>query len=523
MPGYYRAIFTISKPNAPSSQVLADAWQCVQDWPVAEYGNPVRQFVRSSVSDDMKLCNRVHRYMDSSSCDWRLSVRLATDGNAVEADIELRATDSDDADISLNLTAQPPSVIQTLIDQFDCGVGADSLNINAKRVNPDEADSFVKNELLNEDRLLPLLVVTDPRNGNSVIDADEMQQELAGLARVFAYDHSAAWNVMRDLPQSLWCYDGTVRLFAPGCSEDDLAQQHPFWTPWRLGGFIRDNRLWQMLRDECLLRISRPRQGRLFSRVENAINAEEMKIMEDMVSRLEKTNPDAKDFLELLEFLDELSAPDYAGNYDISRKIALVKRAIGRVEYRNNRVEQENNDLRAENINLRAKLSKQADEPTPPGNGDTSTDEQRFSSIHACAEHAAQNLPYLRFLPNALVTAQSPYTRQYDKYANRIYTTFEVLNECGRQRTQPGGLGKNVELWLKENREEYSDESEPTIRKYRSERIFSDPVKGEDIPMPHHIKLLGNDIRIHLIWGSDENKWIIGYIGRHLRTAESPN
>lgn len=523
MPGYYRAIFTISKPDTPSSQVLADAWQCVQDWPAAEYGNPVRQFVRSSVSDDMKLCNRVHRYTDSSSCDWRLSVRLATDGNAVEADIELRATDSDDPDLSLNLMAQPPSVIQTLIEQFDCSVGADSLNINATRINPDEADSFVKNELLNEDRLLPLLVVTDPRNGNSVIDADEMQQELAGLARVFAYDHSAAWNVMRDLPQSLWCYDGAVRLFAPGCSEDDLAQQHPFWTPWRLGGFIRDNRLWQMLRDECLLRTPHQRQSRLLSRVENAINADDMKIMEDMVSRLEKTNPDAKDFLELLKFVDELSAPDYAGNYDISHKIDLVMSSITRVEYRNNKLKLENNDLREENVKLRAKLYRQADKSAPPNDVDIAT-EQAFSTILGCVEHAAQNLTHLRFLiPSARETAQSNYTRQYNARATHVYETFEVLNECGRQRTQPGGLGKNVQLWLKENRVEYSDESESTMREYSKERTFFDSIKGEHIPMPHHIKMLHNDIRIHLRWDADEKKFLIGYIGDHLPTAQDPH
>lgn len=520
MPAHYRATFTLAKPDAPPSQTLADAWQCAQDWASDEYGTPAdTRFTRSSASGDMTLCALTHQYADAASRAWRLSVRLAADANAVAADIDLRAADAPDADPAPDPAAPPPSLVRALLERFDCRAGADPLSVNATRINAHDADSFVKNELLSENRLLPLLAVTDPRDGISVIDADKMQQELAGLARVFAYSHSAAWNVARDLPQSLWCYDGAVRLFAPGCSEDDLAQQHPFWLPRHLEGVMRDNRLWQMLRDECLLRISHQRQANLISRVENAITAEETKTLQDRMAILEQTNPTAKAFLDFLDLLDD---SDIGGD---QVRIGLYRAAIGYGRILNNKANRlalENDQLRAENSQLRAKSSAVAGEPSPLGNGDTPT-EQRFSSIHACAKHAAQNLPYLRFLPNALETARSRYTREYDEYANRIYKAFEVLNECGRQRTQPGGLGKNVELWLKENRVEYSDESDPTKREYRNERIFPDPDKGEDIFMPHHIKLIGNKLRIHLIWDGDENKWLIGYIGRHLRTAQSPN
>ncbi len=510
MPGYYRAILTLSKDGAPSSQVMTDAWQCVQDWATDTYGNHDTPVDRPSPSSEMRLCNLVHRYTDASSCNWRVSVRLATDGNAVETDIELRATDSDDADQSLNPMARPPSVIRTLIERFDCKVGPHRLALNATRINAEDADSFVKNEIFNQGRLLPLLVVTDHQDGRSVknMDADEMQQELAGLARVFAYDHATAWNVLRDLPQSLWCYDGAVRLFAPGCSADDLAQQHPFWPPWHLERVIQNNRLWQMLRDECLLRITHQRSGRLFSRVENALNAEDMKNLQDSMSNLQNNPIIAGQVLNLLDKSAIGEGYVRLGLYKIAISVGrAMKNRADKFELLLNQLGAAPSDSEAD--------PEPAPEPTPP--------RLSFSTIHACAKHADATLPYLRFLPNALDTAQSRYTQQYDKHANRIYTTFEVLNECGRQRTQPGGLGKNVELWLKENRVEYSDESESTMREYHQERTFFDPDKDDYIPMPHHIKLLGNDIRIHLTWDGEENKWLIGYIGRHLRTSESPN
>ena len=522
MGDYYRAIFTLNKPGASSAQAQADAWQCVQDWAAAEYGTTDRRYARSSTNGDLNLCNLVHWYTDALDCIWRMSVRLATDGNAVEADIELRATDTDPNMLSIELIAQPPSVVRTLFERFECNVGADSLATNATRIGPEDADSFVQNELFNQDRLLPLLVITDPRDGSPVLDADKAQQELAGIAKVFAYSHNTAWNVARELPQSLWCYDGAARLFAPGCSEDDLPQQHPYWLSWHLYRMMQHNRLWQMLRDESLLRMSNQRQGRLFSRVENAINEEETKTLQDRMTKLEEANPTAKDFHELLELLEAFYDSADVENYKTSEMRDLVIGAVKRVNYRANRLELDNNHLRAENSELRAQVFPSAAKSAPPREEDTST-KPRFFTIQACAEHAAQNLPHLRFLPNAHKTAGSGYTRQHDDNANRIYTTFGVLNECGRQRTQPGGLGKNVELWLKENREEYSDESEPTKRAYRNERTFFDPDKDDYIFMPHHIKLIGNKIRIHLTWDIDENKWLIGYIGRHLRTSESPN
>ena len=513
MPAHYRTILTLSKPDAPPSQTLADAWQCAQDWAAAEHETPATCFTRSSAGGDLKLCSLTHRYADAASRDWRLSVRLATDGSAVTADIDLRAADAPDADPPLDPPAPPPSLVPALLDHFDCKVGPDRLALAPTRITPDQADSFVQNELFNQNRQLPLLVLADFRNGTPVLDANQAQQELAGLAKVIAYDHNTAWNIMRDLQHELWCYDGAIRLFAPGCSADALEQQHPYWLLRHLDGVIRANRLWQMLRDECLLRTPHQRQSRLLSRVENAINEEESIILAELTDRVLSLQHSQEDIDELIEFLENSYS---AGDGDYVRS-GLYTAAITGARIMNNRAKRLANDLR---IGQSGEESSDSDavpdsEPLPP--------RLSFSSIHACAEHADATLPYLRFLTNALETASSRYTQQYDKHANRIYTTFEVLNECGRQRTQPGGLGKNVELWLKENSEEYSDESEPTKREYYQERTFFDPDKDDYTFMPHHIKLIGNKIRIHLIWDTDENKWLIGYIDRHLRTSESPN
>ena len=68
-------------------------------------------------------------------------------------------------------------------------------------------------------------------------------------------------------------------------------------------------------------------------------------------------------------------------------------------------------------------------------------------------------------------------------------------------------------------------ESETTMGKFGDDRQFFDPEQRCRVEMQEHIKLGGgvgenNQLRIHIIWQEDESKWLIGYIGRHLRTAK---
>lgn len=64
---------------------------------------------------------------------------------------------------------------------------------------------------------------------------------------------------------------------------------------------------------------------------------------------------------------------------------------------------------------------------------------------------------------------------------------------------------------------EESGESEPTLNKYRQERIFVCP-DGKERLFERHIKLRLCNWRIHFI-AEKPGKLIIGYIGRHLPTV----
>ena len=531
MSGYYRTIFAIGKGDAPSSQIIGDAWRCVRNWVAEEYGDPYRSSEQRGAWEgvngelrlydralnDMRLCNLVwtRADADASGSRWRLSLRLATDGDGVEADIEVRGMEGDGGEPLSELTARPPSVLGQLVERFECSIGDDLLQTAAKRIGVDESDAFVRDEILSESRRMPLLVVTDFRQGGNAVDANELQRELVGLARVFAYNHNTAWNIARDLSQSLWCYDGAVRLYAPGCSEDGISQQHPYWLPHDVNRLKWDNRLWQMLRDECVNRMPRQGQGRLYSRVREQIRTQEL---QDMEARSEQD--EESQVLDLI-----LSTSDLLDGEDkIEKRIydMLMKRVHG-LRYRKERLiaekqelEYEKKELERENAQLKREIRKYE-------SGGVAPQMARFSSVLEVVECAAGELTHLRFVPNAFETAESAYTKDFDTRADAIFRALTVLNECAKQRVRPESLqGKNEQQWLAENGVTYSDESEGVERQFWRDRLFYDPDISDDRLMTHHIKMFGDDIRIHLCWSRDEGRFLVGYIGEHLRTVRDP-
>ena len=156
-----------------------------------------------------------------------LSVRLATEGGDLEADIEVLGVEGASSPL---LRADPPTVVHKMLSELRCSINGRRLSTPAQRVPvKDSADPMA--EMLDPDRRLPAIVVSDDGDRGSAMDPDELQRRLQGMATVHAYDHDVAWLLSKDLPRSLRCYDGAIRLYSPGCTDTDVPQQHPCWVP----------------------------------------------------------------------------------------------------------------------------------------------------------------------------------------------------------------------------------------------------------------------------------------------------
>ncbi len=536
MAEYYRTIFTIKGKGCSGLDLLADVFLCVRQWAAQESGDPnpidkekgewpvkngnLRLYNRKL--NDAGLSGLVWERQDVAVTDspWRLSLRLATDGDDVEADIEIQGVESRGEPVRSEYQARPPSFLKTVFERFECRVADRRLKTTAARVPLSEADAFIDNELLRTDRRMPLVVVSGRDANTYSEEANKLQEQLIGLARVFNYDHDTAWNIAKNLPRSLRCYDGAVRLYSPGCSKDDISQQHPYWMredAEKLGG-----QFWKILRNECVNRVSSHGRRRLFAQVRSQIQREETSRLEAKSEQLEQGAPESENdtWDELLDLLSEpLDEADGVskGKYNLLLKNARALRNRGdKLKLENEQLRQELEKLQPSVIQLNSPAS---EEQTSDENKELSP---TFQSVREASEHAAENFDGLRFLPNAFETAKSSYTRTHDGQADKIYEALSVLNECAQRRSK-GGLGMNLVKWFKNRKVDLSEESKSTRREFADNRRFEDDETGEHILMTQHIKVLHNDIRIHVKWDKLNSKYLIGYIGEHLPTSTDPH
>ena len=277
------------------------------------------------------------------------------------------------------------------------------------------------------------------------------------------------------MPRSLRCYDGAIRLYAPGCSANDVPQQHPYWLPddaAKLG----PHRFARLLQDQCINR--------------------------------QPHHPRRRMFTETRDYIERRYVEDQSESCNNPNRTAPILGKNG-------------------SLPLRRYWMRQTTRPTPTGQPAPAAAGNAPPASVPEAVNQAQTLPGLRFLPNAIETANSPYTLQFDHRANTFYRSFQALSQCAAARAQ-GPLGMPAADWIKRQGIEYApNESDETMHRNRGrlagERAFYDPKTSRAVPMPAHLKLFGPQIRIHLSWSDPESAWLIGYIGEHLPTASDPH
>lgn len=459
-----------------------------------------------------------HPDRDTDGVRWRSDFRLATEGDRVDAEIDVslrRVGGAPDSSNSLG-NASYPNALATLFRKFVCKSAGEALTIRAKRIAASEAAAFVDDAIFSSERLMPLVVVSE-RWGRVLVDPDYLQWRLLGLATVATYDDAAAQAARERLGNSpIGCWGGYIRAYRPGCLPDDDLPGTPwrnrYWTWQEMLNIMRQNPedLLRDIGDECLgLALPRPRP----------------RMYEDVSSRIRRVR-----YERLLERAESASA-------DVAENKALWELADGATrengELRKNRDEllDQIDDLNSQLLDKEAVVKElnealvaiqrtNADEPDAEL-GDLDEQPSEFVSVGNVVEYAKGTMDRLRFFSDA-AEDDSYFPRPGD-----VYDALRALDKCAEERIL-GSLGMDVGDWLKGKGIDYAPhESDTAMGKYGDERTFQDDLRKTRVKMPAHIKLGGgvrgqNVLRIHLIWGEDagcaEQKWLIGYIGTHLST-----
>lgn len=580
MSEYYRTIFTIDGEERRGLDLLGDVEGVLREWIVERFDKPVDGYGEwQNESETLRIDGGAlgdTGFFGLSSTltnGWKLDFGLATKGGSVEADVQVQEIADVTASSNGNLRAGPPRMLSAVLEEFRCDYEGERLTPEPTHINLQDADSFVRDDIFNPDRKLPLIVVTETHQGKTLLDPVHLQSRLMGLAKVVTYNDDTTRKVNSHLGK-LECYLGAVRIYLPDCSLESSPWEHKLWLPKDVG-----NDIWTEIRNICMQHSRFLFRYRMYREVSanvrqrenerNKIDADNYKreaqayrerlqhrqadkdtyeelldasanetstykqlleVSENENSRLNK-ELEEKDFaiLELEEQLKQLQDDDATAEDDgegesfvsRGRYEKVLNQAKGH-KYRADKAEDENRILQEQLQNLQDAGQRPASDKSRLEVRARS--KQTLSSVAEAVQNAEEKMKGLRFLPNAVVTAKSNYTKNHDDKALAFYRTFGVLNECASLRAK-GPLDQTTTKWLASRNVKFSDESEDTKRRPHctKARTFDDPESGLSILMTHHVKLLNNDIRIHLWWEDTENKWLIGHIGEHLPTSSDPH
>ena len=515
MSEYYRAVFSATKSGLSGVPLLDSVRDALREWIEDDFGPraPSPNSPNAWTGAAGELSVNEHRLEDENLAAfrmkwerpdpddeagrWRLSARLATEGDDVEVDIEVQGSEIRRLGLRGEYAAKLPSVPARLLAEFDCALDGRRLFTKAERMAGEGwAASFIRDRLFAPERRIPLVVASENGDGRGV-DADTLQENLLGLATVVSYDHRAAWDISRDIPRALRCYDGAVRLYSPGCAETDVAQQNPYWVLYDALRLQDAGILWLILRDECVNRVPRQTLRRLYTRTRRRIEARQFEADFQALAELESlpNHPDAE-FYEAYRSLDYPDEPPRGDVATYMRMAIIFRRKNENLEAKNKRLEEQVEALSG------ADDSKPVEASAP-------AETRQFKTVKDAVAEANKSLDGLRFFPTAFESAE----RSQFRRPAEVYRTFEVLSECAKARGK-GTLGISVTQWLADRSVEYAaGESQPTEDKYGDDRTFC------DVYMPAHVKIGGSELRIHLSWDESESEWLIGYVGPHLPTS----
>ena len=549
MAEHYRAHFTIEGPGARGLPLLEEASGVVRGWAWEQFGQPgVDAPIGQWESDNGNLRIEGDQLEEAGffalswerPTGWLLEFRLATQGEAVEAEAEIQGP----SNVGDDLHAGPPSsLFDALLKRFDCRADGRPLSTEAARLKPEDAPSFVRDTVFGRNRRMPLVVVTADRFGRSVMSADYLQARLLGLARVVIYDDETAQAVNKDLEtpvlseaghplirvnnrvheqmgegsrQAGWrdyykwldaqlgCFAGAVRVYAPGCSKGDPSWKHQYWPMERVRNAGGD--FWVELRDACMSR------SVLWTgpRVYDTVGQEIRRLEHETLLKQQRQDSETEDLLN--EWQEKLT--------EYEKRAVEHQQVKARLESEAREKDGQIQRLMADNHDL----SRQLRDPDIGSAVEQSdhdwigTTEKKETLLSAVRE--AGSLRGLRFLPSTSESVKgSPY--RGPRRLQNLRRVFEKMSECAETRAQ-GQLGKPVADWFADEKVDYAPfESEATMNKFGDQRQFFDGDRL--VEMQEHIKLgkggPEKTLRIHFCWDDDEKVWIVGHVGRHLDIA----
>lgn len=439
------------------------------------------------------------------SLRWTSVSQVASNAEHVQMQMSLRVASAGFEVRPVRFQFGRPGVIAQILKELPCSVRGVPVRSTPRTLGAAFVAEFVKDELLDKARPLPVVVLSSDETGKPPIEPAALQEWVMGHAQIVVLeDKWAGYKLTNALGRDLSCFHGYGRLYWPGLAPAADPRGFPLYAPatlrWidRIGrGFPR--RLFEQLAAIASFRLV---EGHVIRDVREAADAERAAHVES----LRKDRATGSEYAELLEVADE----------ELEDLKAAKLRLEGQV-----------NDLQAQLSTAQANL-----EATWRDAGDQSLEEEEPgaaglqtpptpSSVREALDAAEADLgDVLRIYASAQDSASaSGFARPDD-----AYQALREIADLGR--TYFGSDDRKVGRWDQHFSVKYAHtESQTTKTKFGGSRVFrlGDGQQTQK-QMFKHLTLGGGDKVncLHIYFEPDEDAGTmdIGYCGEHLPYAK---
>lgn len=230
-----------------------------------EPAGPLPTFTQQRVTDAAgRSAGAVKRLQDATECEeplaWAWSVRFEDDGAtgatnriAVQARIAdggmgacltAEHTIAGDRFAQDGLVSPVLDLVQRIVGAFDVHCGPTPVTAGRWSVGAMQVPALVE-AIRDPGRVMPLMVVTRNRAGQTLPDLQQVGPALLGVVRVAVLeDRFATWEFRERMGEQWNCYDGAVRVFSSPFADTDPPDRHrlvhPAWFAVRLREGVGD-------------------------------------------------------------------------------------------------------------------------------------------------------------------------------------------------------------------------------------------------------------------------------------------
>jgi hypothetical protein len=365
-----------------------------------------------------------------------------------------------------------------------------------------DVPSLVTSILLDPARPIPVIVIStegyDAPPGSRV-DPDAVARRVAGLAIVILLsDKYASWSLTDSLSKELSCYLGAIRVYWPGLTKTSNPLEQPLYLPLTIARIQGEGT---------------PFHDLLFQRLANTASA---RYVEGPVFRAVREASRRDQDVRRNQLLDELRGSK-ASAAERSQQVTELEQVIRQRD-------EEIAYLRDENANLQRNWLDYSKSVARSESSDSTPVPIEESAINSVADALSRGE---RDFSERLVvwrSARESAGGSRSRLGSRVYEALSAMSDVAdqsfRAKAEKRSMGMDLGKAFRMRGFDYSARESETAMggKLGAQRRFRNG-PAEEMTMERHLTIGGGDtencVRIHFEIDDANNKFIIGWCGRH--------